>query len=134
MAFTGRELRSKIDGDGKLVLSSEEVLVTDPADDEVVVRIEAAPINPSDLGLLLGPVNDAALETAKTEGSTLTLNLPGNHLSAVMGRIGQSLPVGNEGAGTVVATGKNAAIPKGKLVGMIGAPCLLTIGASRRLT
>ena len=55
MAFTGRELRSTLTEDGTLRLSLEQVDYADPAADEVTVRIEAAPINPSDLGLLLGP-------------------------------------------------------------------------------
>lgn len=56
MAFTGRELRSRVNDKGVLTLSLEDVTIGDPGDDEIVVRIEAAPINPSDLGLLLGPV------------------------------------------------------------------------------
>lgn len=63
MGFTGRELRSKIDEDGRLSLSLQQVLLEDPADDEIVVRVEAAPINPSDLGLLLGPADLSTLET-----------------------------------------------------------------------
>ncbi|PBN43559.1 zinc-binding dehydrogenase [Sphingobium sp. D43FB] len=118
MDFTGRELRSKIDQDGRLSLSLEEVLVEDPADDEIVVRVEAAPINPSDLGLLLGPADLSTLETR--DGQGLTFRVPASRLPSVAGRIGQSTPVGNEGAGLVVAAGKDAAHLNGKRIGMIG--------------
>jgi NADPH:quinone reductase len=120
MGFTGRELRSKIDEDGRLSLSLEEVEVGDPADDEIVVRIEAAPINPSDLGLLLGPADLSTLETRRDGGQGLSFSVPQSRLAGVAARLGQSLPVGNEGAGTVVAAGNDAATLKGKRVGMIG--------------
>jgi NADPH:quinone reductase-like Zn-dependent oxidoreductase len=118
MTFRGRELHSTIASDGRLTLSLEEVTTTDPGDDEVVVRIEATPINPSDLGLLLGP---ADVSTAAQDGPLrATLSVPQQRLTMVAARIGQSLPVGNEGAGTVVAAGRNAAGLQGKLVGMAG--------------
>ena len=66
MALTGRELRSTLTEDGTLRLTLERVDYADPAADEVTVRIEAAPINPSDLGLLLGP---AQVDTLREEGS-----------------------------------------------------------------
>lgn len=123
MGFTGRELRSTID-DGKLTLSLEPVHIDDPAEDEIVVRVEAAPINPSDLGLLLGPADPATLE--RTGGNApsltpgLTFAIPPARMGAVAARLGQSMAVGNEGAGTVVAAGRNAKALEGKLVGMIG--------------
>ena len=116
MTFKGRELRSTIDADGKLTLSIERVVIPDPADDEVVVRVEAAPINPSDLGLLLGP---ADLSTMADSGTGPTFRIPPVRLKSVRGRIGQSLPVGNEGAGTVVAAGRNAVALEGKVVAML---------------
>ncbi|HUD90109.1 MAG TPA: NADH oxidase, partial [Sphingobium sp.] len=63
--------------------------------DEIVVRVEAAPINPSDLGLLLGPADLSTLETRDGEG--LTLRVPASRLQSVAGRLGQSTPAGNEG-------------------------------------
>jgi hypothetical protein len=51
----GRELRPQINEDGTLTLSLQQVEIHDPGDDEIIVRVEASPINPSDLGLLLGP-------------------------------------------------------------------------------
>jgi NADPH:quinone reductase-like Zn-dependent oxidoreductase len=118
MAWTGREMRSTIDKNGTLVLSLDQVELTEPGDDEVIVRVEATPINPSDIGLLLGPADLTHIEAS--DGPRLTLAVPPARLAAVAGRIGQSLPIGNEGAGTVVAAGKNAAALQGKRVGMYG--------------
>jgi NADPH:quinone reductase-like Zn-dependent oxidoreductase len=118
MALTGREMRSRIDEDGALTISLETVEIPEPGDDEVIVRVEATPINPSDLGLLLGPADLSSL-TATGDGA-VSLSVPAARLAAVRTRIGQSLPVGNEGAGTVVAAGRNAAALDGKRVGMIG--------------
>jgi NADPH:quinone reductase-like Zn-dependent oxidoreductase len=118
MTHRGRELRSTITDDGRLTLSLEEVTIADPGDDEVVVKVAAAPINPSDLGALLGPADVA---TAAQDGpSRLTLTVPARRLGMVAGRLGQSLPVGNEGAGVVVAAGRNAAALQGKVVSMAG--------------
>ena len=120
MAFTGRELRSKVDEDGRLVLTLEQVEIPDPADDEIVVRVEAAPINPSDLGLLLGPADLSTLEPASGDDPALTMRVPERSLPGLKSRIGQSLPVGNEGAGTVVAAGRDAQALEGQRVGLIG--------------
>ncbi|MBP7335704.1 zinc-binding dehydrogenase [Niveispirillum sp.] len=118
MAFTGRELRSTVTGDGKLTLSLEDVEITDPADDEIIVRIEAAPINPSDLGLLIGPADLSTLRQVEGMRPGLTFAVPPARLKALAGRLDQSLPVGNEGAGTVVAAGRNAEALIGQRVGM----------------
>ncbi|WDD90914.1 zinc-binding dehydrogenase [Burkholderia sp. FERM BP-3421] len=121
MSWSGRELRSTIDEHGTLALSLEHVELTEPGDDEVIVRIEATPINPSDIGLLLGPADLSRIEsTGSAAAPRSTLAVPPERLTGVAGRISQSLPVGNEGAGTVVAAGKNAAALQGKRVGMYG--------------
>ncbi|PVX29659.1 zinc-binding dehydrogenase [Sphingomonas pokkalii] len=121
MAFTGRELRSTLNEDGTLRLSLEQVTHGDPAPDAVVVQVEAAPINPSDLGLLLGP---AQIDTLREEGTAdapvLVFDVPQGRLASMKARLGQSLPVGNEGAGTVVAAGSEAQGLLGKRVGMAG--------------
>lgn len=118
MTLTGRELRTRIDQDGTLTLSLEAVTLGEPGDDDVIVRVEAAPINPSDLGLLLGPADITTLETS--EDGALHFQVSEARLASVSGRVGQSLPIGNEGAGTVIAAGRNAKGLEGKLVGMIG--------------
>ena len=121
MAIIARQLRSRIDEDGTLTLFLESVPIPDPGDDEVLVRIEATPINPSDLGLLLGPADLASLSAAKVSGGpALCFHIPPARLGAVRARLGRALAVGNEGAGTVIAAGANAAPLLGKRVGMIG--------------
>lgn len=121
MTLIGREMRSTIGEDGILTLSLEKVVIDDPAKDEVIVRVEAAPINPSDLGLLLGPADVSTLRAAGRDSTpSLTFTVPDNSLAAVRARLGQSLPIGNEGAGTVIAAGSNAKALEGKRVAMIG--------------
>jgi len=126
MTFSGRELRSTIASGGTLTLSVAEVAITDPDDDEVIVEMEAAPINPSDLVLLLGPADLSTLKTIPGEPPGLAFTVPAARLRATTGRpdqsaagrLDRSLAVGIEGAGTVVAAGKNAQALKGKLVAM----------------
>jgi NADPH2:quinone reductase len=111
------ELRSKISSSGELALWLEEVPVPEPAADEVVVRIEASPINPSDLGLLLGPADLSTMRAGGTaERPTLTASVPKARLAGVAGRLDQALPVGNEGAGSVVKAGADAHALRGKTV------------------
>lgn len=105
-AKTGLQLRSLITPDGLLNLYLETVELADPREGEVLVRVEAAPINPGDLGLLLGPVDLSSLSAR--DGRT-TGAVPPEHRPGVAGRIGQSLQPGTEGAGTVVAAGPDAA-------------------------
>lgn len=118
---TGLELRTRIDADATLTLSLEEVAIDAPEANEVVVRVEAAPINPSDLGLLLGPADVSTMTASGTpERPVLTFKVPEGRMGSVRARIGQSLPVGNEGAGTVVAAGADAQHLIGRRVGMMG--------------
>ena len=107
---SGLQLRSLITAEGLLELSLARVEVPPPADDEVTLRIEAAPINPSDIGLLFGTADIAtATSTGGGAATVTTARVPPGAMKAMAGRIGQSLPVGNEGAGTVVAAGKSLA-------------------------
>ncbi|MGH6713572.1 MAG: zinc-binding dehydrogenase [Bradyrhizobium sp.] len=120
---TGLQLRSLLKKSGELELSLASVPTPEPADDEVVVRVEASPINPSDLGLLIGP---ADMSTAKVSGTkdapVVTAKMPDAVMRMMGARLDQSLPVGNEGAGTVVRTGSSDAAKAlmGKTVSMIG--------------
>ncbi len=123
MALEGLQLRSLMKKSGELELSLAKVQVADPAPDEIVVRIEGSPINPSDLGLLIGP---ADLSTAVVSGSkdlpVVTAKVPEMALRAMAARLDESMPVGNEGAGTVVAAGSSpeAQALLGKLVAILG--------------
>jgi NADPH:quinone reductase len=120
---TGLELRSLVTAEGTLELSLARVPRPVPAADEVVVRIEASPINPSDLGLLLAGADVAAAE-AKGAGAEVKVTAPiaAAALRGMAGRIGRSLPVGNEGAGVVVSAGASAASQAllGRTVAMLG--------------
>ncbi len=117
MAFTGRSLRSTIDENGKLTISLDKLELDAPGDDEVIIRVEATPINPSDLGILLGLADPTTLQPTD-EG--LTFDVPKGVLPRLKNRIKKRIPVGNEGAGTVVAAGRNASALEGKTVGIIG--------------
>src|SRR5580765_1481160 len=101
---TGLQLRSLVRANGQLELSLVNVPVPDPLPDEVLVRVEASPLNPSDLGLLFG---GADLSTGKYSGTAdqpvLTSTVPFERLAAIAGRLDQSMPVGNEGAVVVIA-------------------------------
>ena len=120
---TGLELRSLIKASGELELSLAKVAIPEPGPEQVVVKVEATPINPSDLGLLTGP---ADLSTATTKGSgaetVVTAKVPAAALPFLKARLDQSLAVGNEGAGTVVKAGSSEAAQKlmGKTVSMVG--------------
>ncbi|KRB52384.1 MAG: zinc-binding dehydrogenase [Pseudomonadota bacterium] len=120
---TSLQLRSQVKSSGELELSLVPVPIPEPAADEIVVRIEAAPINPSDLGLLLGP---ADVSGAKVTGSgaeaVLTAPIPPQFMRAMAGRLDDSMPVGNEGAGVVIAAGASpeAQALLGKTVAILG--------------
>jgi NADPH:quinone reductase-like Zn-dependent oxidoreductase len=102
----GLELRSLVRADGTLELSLAEVPIPEPGADEVLVRVEASPINPSDLGVLIGPAN---VSTLRSEGTVarpvLTAAIPPNAMRTLTARLDKSMPVGNEGAGVVVKAG-----------------------------
>ena len=103
---TGLQLRSLVRSSGELELSLAEVPIPQPGPDEVVIRVEAAPINPSDLGLLFGAADMSTARQAGTAGRPIvTASIPAGLMKAMAGRMDQSLPVGNEGAGVVVAAG-----------------------------
>ena len=118
---TSLQLRSLVKRSGELELSLAKVPTPEPGDDEVLVRIEATPINPSDLGLLIGPANVGA---AKLSGSgddvVLTAPVPQGAMKALATRLDESMPVGNEAAGVVVKAGASAKHLLGKTVGIYG--------------
>ena len=102
----GLALRSLVTSGGRLELSLVEVATPEPGGDEVVVAVEAAPLNPSDQGLLLAGADLATLASRGTGGHPVTTaTIPPAALTSLAGRLGQPMPVGNEGAGTVVAAG-----------------------------
>src|SRR5580704_2126565 len=120
---TGLQLRSTVKKDGILELSLASVATPEPKPEEVIVRIDASPINPSDQGLLFA---GADMSTAKASGTAdepvVTANISPAVMKAMAGRLDQSLPVGNEGAGVVVAAGASDAAQAlmGKTVAILG--------------
>lgn len=117
----GLELRSTVTSEGQLILNLEPVAIDEPGPDEVIVQVEASPINPSDLGLLLGPADMATLVASGTpDRPVLTATIPPARMGMMKPRLDASMAVGNEGAGIVVRAGANVAGMLGKKVGMFG--------------
>jgi NADPH:quinone reductase-like Zn-dependent oxidoreductase len=102
---------------GELRLELAERDIPEPGGSELVVAVEASPINPSDLGLLLGPVAPGAL---RSDGPDLVGTVPQAALPLLRDRLDKPLPVGNEGAGTVIAAGPKAARLIGRRVALFG--------------
>jgi NADPH2:quinone reductase len=120
---SGLQLYSRVRKSGELEVSLAKVDLLAPAANEVIVRMEASPINPSDLGLLFGPADmSTARQTGTPEIPAIQADIPQSAMGAVAGRLEQSLPVGNEGAGTVIAAGSSAAAQGllGRTVAVIG--------------
>jgi NADPH2:quinone reductase len=115
----GKQLQSTVRADGTLRLAIETVPTPAPDASEVVVRVEASPINPSDLGLLFG---GADMSTARKEGNAVVADVPDAMMRAMAPRIDQPMPVGNEGAGVVVAAGDSELAQSllGKTVAILG--------------
>ncbi|HEX7864047.1 MAG TPA: zinc-binding dehydrogenase [Variovorax sp.] len=117
------QIRSLIRANGELELSLHDDPVPEPQAHEVVICVEASPLNPSDLGLLFGA---ADMSTAKASGTperpVVTATVPERVLPAMAARLDQSMPVGNEGAGVVVKAGSSPAAQAllGKTVAAIG--------------
>jgi NADPH:quinone reductase len=109
-AFKGLQLRSLVKASGELELSLVSVDTPAPKDDEVIVRVQATPLNPSDIGLLFGA---ADVSTASLQGSgaksVMTMKIPDAYMKSMSARLNQSMPVGNEGAGVVVVAGTSPA-------------------------
>jgi NADPH:quinone reductase-like Zn-dependent oxidoreductase len=119
---TGRELRSTVTGDGRVTLAVREFDIALPGPDEVVVRIEASPINPSDLGMLFGGADLSAAESTGTdELPAVSAPMSEAVLASQRARIGKPMPAGNEGGGTVIAAGSSDAAQAllGKVVGFL---------------
>lgn len=120
---TALQLRSLVKASGELELSLAEIAVPEPGAAEVLVRVEASPINPSDQGLLLGP---ADMSTATVSGTAqrpvVTARIPPGAMKGLAGRMDVSMPVGNEGAGVVVAAGSSSAALAllGRTVALLG--------------
>ena len=120
---TGLQLVSLLKSSGELEVSLIDAPVPEPKENEVLVRIEATPINPSDLGLLFGPADlSGATVSGTADKPVLTVQMPEAVMRAMAARVDQPMPVGNEAGGVVVAAGASpeAQALIGKTVGIIG--------------
>ena len=123
MTEKGLQLRSLMKSSGELEVSLAEVDIPKPGPNEVLIRLGASPVNPSDLGMLFGP---ADLSTIKGSGTkdrpVLTAQLPPGAQKALANRVDKSMPVGSEGAGVVIDAGSSPAAQalKGKTVAALG--------------
>ncbi len=120
---TGLQMQSTLQENGTLEVALADVEIPTPADHEVLVKIEASPINPSDLGVLFGPA-DISAATSTGSGSDTVLSAPvaPQFMSRFAARVGEALTVGNEGVGTVIGAGSSDAAQAlmGKTVGILG--------------
>ncbi|WP_226017474.1 zinc-binding dehydrogenase [Novosphingobium sp. FKTRR1] len=99
----GKQLVSTLEADGRLIVELRDEVLAAPTGSEILIKIEAAPINPSDLGLLFGPADVA---NADYSDGRIVAQMPEPAIRAMAGRHGEAMPVGNEGAGTVIAAGE----------------------------
>ncbi len=123
MSDTNIQLISTISADNKLTVSLQDIGMPQPNDDQVVVRIEAAPLNPSDLAILFSVADmSTAAQSGNEQNPVIIADVPAKFMPAVKTRVDKDTPVGNEGAGTVVAAGASPAAQAlmGKIVAVIG--------------
>ena len=116
---SSKQIKSNVSSEGLLTISIDEVEVPEPKDGEVIIKVQATPINPSDLGLLVGPADVSSLKVIEP-GSKVEMQIPEGLIRSVSARFDQNLPVGNEGAGIVEAAGKGVEHLIGKTVGVAG--------------
>lgn len=119
---TSKEIRSKVTSEGNIEISIATVTKPIPSDDEVLIRVEAAPINPSDLGLLLsfGADLTSINVTGSGDETVTSMKIHPGLMGAMKPRLDESMQVGNEGSGVIVEAGVNAKDLIGKTVGLAG--------------
>ncbi len=116
------EIRTKVTKEGNVELSIGQQTIPRPNDEEVIIKVEAAPINPSDLGLLLSFAADLKSISTSGEGNETITSMPIHPklMGGMKSRLDLSMTAGNEGAGIVVDAGKNTQELIGKTVGLAG--------------
>ena len=114
---SNKQITSTVTDEGKLEIAITESERPIPGDDEVLIQVEATPINPSDLGLLIGPGD---INTLKAEDSKIIMDVPKAIMGAMEPRLNKPMPVGNEGSGVVIEAGVNAQELLGKVVSVVG--------------
>ncbi|MEH6712041.1 MAG: zinc-binding dehydrogenase [Paraglaciecola polaris] len=119
-----KQLFTHISSDGELQINLREIDVPKPKAHEIVVKMEASPINPSDMWPMFGPA-DLSKATLSDDKSTLSAPVHKGMLPRIKSRLDQTLPIGNEGAGVVVAAGESeqAQALIGKTVAVLTGAC-----------
>ena len=119
---TSKEIRSTVTSDGTVEISIVNAAMPVPSENEVLIKVEAAPINPSDLALLISFAADldSTELSGEDEASKTTIKIRPGLMAALKGRVDQPLSAGNEGAGIVVGAGEKATALIGKTVGVAG--------------
>jgi NADPH:quinone reductase len=120
---TGLAMLTLVKESGELEMSLAKIAVVAPQDHEVVVKVLATPINPSDLGLMVGAADMTSARTSMRDGlPVMTADVPPSGMRAMASRVGEAMPIGNEGCGIVVAAGNSEAAQAlmGKTVALIG--------------
>ena len=117
-----KEIRTKVTSAGEVELSIAKVEIPEPKEDEVLIRVEAAPINPSDLGLLLSFAADLGSIRIEGDGDKVVTSMPIHPrlMASMKPRLDLSMPAGNEGSGVIIDAGSNAKELIGKTVGLAG--------------
>ena len=119
---TSKEIRSTVTSDGTVEISIVNAAMPVPSENEVLIKVEAAPINPSDLALLISFAADLdSIEfSGEDETPKTTIKIRPGLMAALKGRVDQPMSAGNEGAGIVVGAGEKATALIGKTVGVAG--------------
>ena len=119
---TSKEIRSMVTAEGNIEISIATTEIPTPSDNEVLIKVEASPINPSDLGLLISFAADLTTLSVlgSGDGTVATMKIHPAMMGAMKPRLDQSMPVGNEGSGVIVDAGANAKALIGKTVGVAG--------------
>lgn len=116
MAFTGKQLTTQLDADGTLTVQLNDKTWDDPKPGQVLIKVEATPINPSDLGLLFA---SADTDNAVYTPGKVVAKMPEAATRAFKARHGMAMPAGNEAAGIVVAAGEGCEHLMGKRVACV---------------
>ena len=117
------QLTSTVLPSGQLEIALVHQTLPPLGDPDVRVEVQATPINPSDIGLLFGAADLSTLRAISERPlPAITADIPAQAMAGMAGRLGQSLPVGNEGAGRVVQAGAapEAQALLGRTVAMVG--------------